>query len=138
MIINRRKMLSTVLAICLCVCVSPLCDLSQLMRFWYFSSSLTRSSIVHAQPSSGARCPIFSRTLRLLPYFVCANSKGSGETARMRWLASVFAGRLCDKYHNLKSWLISWFTSLPLDAGGRSRSLIVALPGELFFVCFLI
>ena len=26
-----------------------------------------------------------------------ANSKGSGETARMRSLARAFAGRLCDK-----------------------------------------
>ena len=25
----------------------------------------------------------FGRTFRLLPYFMCANSKGSGETARM-------------------------------------------------------
>ena len=37
---------------------------------------------------------------------MCANSKGSSETARMRRLAWPFAGRLCDKYHNLKSWLI--------------------------------
>ena len=32
---------------------------------------------------------------------MCANSEGSGETARMRRLAWAFAGRLCDKYHNL-------------------------------------
>ena len=38
---------------------------------------------------------------------MCANSKGSGETARMRMLAWAFAGRLCDKYHNLMSWLKS-------------------------------
>ena len=38
----------------------------------------------------------------LLPYFVWANSEGSGETVRMRKLDSAFAGRLCDKYH------ISW------------------------------
>ena len=30
----------------------------------------------------------------------------SGETARMRRLAWAFAGRLCDKYHNLMRWLI--------------------------------
>ena len=35
------------------------------------------------------------------------NSKGSGETAHMHRLAWVFAGRLCDKYQNLMSWLIS-------------------------------
>ena len=36
---------------------------------------------------------------------MCANSEGSGETARMRRLAWAFAGCLCDKYHNLTSWL---------------------------------
>ena len=64
------------------------------------------SSNAHAQPSSGARCLSFGRTLRLLPYFMCANSEGSGETAQMRKLAWAFAGRLCYKYHNLMNWLI--------------------------------
>ena len=36
---------------------------------------------------------------------MCANSKGPGETARMRRLTWAFAGRLCDKSHNLMSWL---------------------------------
>ena len=36
---------------------------------------------------------------------MCANSEGSGETVRMRRLALDFAGRLCDKYQNLMSWL---------------------------------
>ena len=44
---------------------------------------------------------MFGRTLRLLPYFMCANSEGSGEGS----LALAFDGRLCDKYHNLMSWL---------------------------------
>ena len=35
---------------------------------------------------------------RLLPYFKCVNSEGSGETARMRRLAWAFAGRPCDNY----------------------------------------
>ena len=48
------------------------------------------------QPSSGARYLIFGRTLPLHPYLMCANSEGSGETARMRRLAWAFAGRLCD------------------------------------------
>ena len=34
----------------------------------------------------------------------CVNSEGSGETVQMRRLAWAFAGRLCDKYHNLMSW----------------------------------
>ena len=39
----------------------------------------------------------FDRTLRLLPYFKCANSEGSGKTVRMRKLAWAFTDRLCDK-----------------------------------------
>ena len=35
--------------------------------------------ILHAQPSSGARCLIFGRTLHLLPFFMCANSDCCGE-----------------------------------------------------------
>ena len=40
----------------------------------------------------GTRCLIFDQTLRLLPYFMCANSEGSGN-----------------KDHNLNSWLKSWY-----------------------------
>ena len=39
-------------------------------------------------------------------YFMCANREGSGETAQMLRLTWAFAGRPCDKYHNLMSWLI--------------------------------
>ena len=35
---------------------------------------------------------------------MCANSEGSGDTARIRSLAWAFAVRLCDKYHNPMSW----------------------------------
>ena len=57
------------------------------------------------QPSSDARCLIFGRIFRLLPYFKCANSEGFIETAWMRRLAWAFTGCLCDKYHDLMSWL---------------------------------
>ena len=57
------------------------------------------------QTRQRGKCLIFDRTLPLLPYFMCANSEDPGETARMRRLAWAFAGRLCDKYHNLMSWL---------------------------------
>ena len=53
------------------------------MRLWHFSSSVNSSSTGHAQQSSGAGCLIFGQTLRLLPYFMCANSEGSDETARI-------------------------------------------------------
>ena len=36
-----------------------------------------------------------------------ANSEGFGETAQMRRLIWAYAGRLCDEYHNLMSWLKS-------------------------------
>ena len=55
----------------------------------------------HAQPFSRDRCLIFGRTQRLLPYFMCANSEGSGETARLSLRC-----RLCERYHNLMGWLI--------------------------------
>ena len=61
---------------------------------------------MHAQPSSGARCLIFGRTVCLLPYFICANSESSGKTARIRRLTWAFAGHICDRYHNPMSLLI--------------------------------
>ena len=39
--------------------------------------------------TDGARCPIFGRTLRLPPYFMCANSEGSGETALVAYVIST-------------------------------------------------
>ena len=50
---------------------------------------------------------IFGQTLRLLSYFICVNSEGSGETALMPRLTSAFAGHLCDKYHDLMGLLIN-------------------------------
>ena len=41
------------------------------------------SSNAHAQPSNGDRRLIFGRTLRLLPYFMCANNECSSETAHL-------------------------------------------------------
>ena len=41
----------------------------------------------------------------LFVYFMCVKSECSGKTARMHRLAWAFAGHLCDKYHNLMSWL---------------------------------
>ena len=58
--------------------------------------------------TAGLDVLFFVRTRRLLPYFMCTNSEGSGETSRMRRLAWAFAGRLCDKYHNLMNWLKWW------------------------------
>ena len=85
------------------------------MRLWHFLSSVN-SFFLHTcaaiQSFIGARCLIFGRTFCLLPYLMWANSEGSCETARMRRLA--FAGRLCDKYHYLMSWLILLSTRITL------------------------
>ena len=60
---------------------------------------------MHAQQSTGTTRLIFGQTLCLIPYFMCANSEGSGETARMHSLAWALAVHLYNKYHNLISWL---------------------------------
>ena len=44
------------------------------MSWDYFSSSVNSFSDTHAQPSNGASCLNFGRTLRLLPYFMCATT----------------------------------------------------------------
>ena len=81
----------------LALCYTCNTHLSQLTRLWYFSSSV--NSNAHAQPSSGARC--------LVPHSSCVRTaKLWRRTALMRRLAWAFAGRLCEKYHNLMNWLI--------------------------------
>ena len=75
------------------------------MRLWYFSSSINSFFKCACAAIQWARCLIFGWTLRLLPYFMCVNSESSSEIARMCKLARAFAGHLCDKYHNLMSWL---------------------------------
>ena len=67
---------------------------------------------------------LFGRTLRLLPYFIWANSEGSGKTVRMHRLTWAFTGCLCDKYHNLMSWLIF---SLKQDIKVRVKTKIFSL-----------
>ena len=91
------------LLICMCYWAELKWDIS--WDYGTFHPLYTHSSNMHAQPSSGDKCLIFGWTLCLLPYFMWANSEGSDETTQMRRLAWAFAGRLCDKYHNLMSWL---------------------------------
>ena len=76
--------------------------LSQLMRLWYFSSSVNSFFNAHAQPSSWARCLIFDQALRLLPYFMCVNSKG---LARLRRCADSLEPSLVA---SVISAIISW------------------------------
>ena len=82
--------------------------MSRSTRLWYFSSSVKsffKRACVAIQwgQMSGLLVGPF---VYLLPYFMCANSEGSDETARMRRLAWAFAVHLCDKYHNLELALI--------------------------------
>ena len=42
-------------------------------------------------PWEGLKCLIFGRTLRLLPYSICANSDGSGETHESSLVAYVIS-----------------------------------------------
>ena len=75
---------------------------------FFILRKLILQSRMHSYPVG-----LFGRTLHLLPYFMCANSEGYGDTAQMRRVAWAFAGSLCSKYHNLMSWLIfmsnRWF-----------------------------
>ena len=50
---------------------------------------------------------------------MCVNSEGSCETARMRGHAWAFAGRLCDKYHYLMSWLTDLCVRVDGQLGGQ-------------------
>ena len=88
---------------------------SHVMRLWFFSSSINSffnraSAAIHTY--SGGRCLMFSRTRRLLPYFMCAKSESSGEPARMRRLAWAFACPHCIKYHDLMSWPKQWYACI--------------------------
>ena len=81
---------------------------------------------------------------------MCANSEGSGETVWMCRLARAFAGRLCDKYHNLMSWLKAFFTCPNssglfmvsneniLRGGDSSVSFLACSIPDLSFDCFTI
>ena len=57
------------------------------MRLWHVPSSVNtffKRACTVTQSSSGARLLIFGRALRLLPYFMCGNSEGFGDPARLR------------------------------------------------------
>ena len=79
----------------------PLNDPSREIMALFILHKLS-SSNAHTQPSSGARCLIFGRTLS---YTFILHVRTVNALARLRRLAGAFAGRLCGKYHNLMSWL---------------------------------
>ena len=66
----------------------------------------------------------FGRTLRLLP---CVRTVKA--LARLRRLAQVFAGRLCDNYHNLMSWLnFKWDGGLLVKSEKRCVHVLYVSP----------
>ena len=75
---------------------------SQLMRLWHFSSSVNSFF--------SCACTVGLDVYFLVGPFVYFHTSfertAMAETARMRRLAWAFTGRLCDKYHNLMSWLL--------------------------------
>ena len=71
----------------------------------FFLCKLTLQMRMHSHPV-GLDVWFLVGPIIYLPYFMRANSEGSGETARMRRLVWAIAGRLCDKCNNLRSWLI--------------------------------
>ena len=56
------------------------------------------SENMYARLSSGVEAYILNKSLYILRGFVCMTSECPDETARMRRLATVFAGRICGKY----------------------------------------
>ena len=65
--------------------------MSHLMRLRQFSSSVNSFFKRTCTASQWARRLIFGWTLLLLPYFMCATSEGSGETALVAYEAALVA-----------------------------------------------
>ena len=59
---------------------------------------------------------------------MCVNSEGSGETAQMCRLAWAFTSRLCGKYHNLMSWLKSFWLLVYREQLRQFRSSLLDVP----------
>ena len=64
---------------------------------------------VYADVFSLTTCLNLGLSLNLCPYFVCASSEGSGNTARMLRLVRASAARICDKYECV--WMCFFFQS---------------------------
>ena len=98
-------------------------DLWKMYRIWAPSSEFVSSSIpslqiltAHAQPFREARDLAFCLKVSLDSLLVWANSRSSGETARMRRLAWIFAARIGDKYQiRLTRSISSWPTKAQID-----------------------
>ena len=82
---NRHHLLSDGRLVLLCISGKEIRAISEpaheIMTFFVLRKLILQTRI-RSHPVE-ARCLIFCQTLRLFPYFMCANSEGSGETARI-------------------------------------------------------
>ena len=93
-------------------------QMSRLMRLWHLSPSVNpifkhACAAIHWRYTSDFWSDPSSTSI----LHVCEQRRlCSGETAWMRSLAWAFAVRLCDKYHNLMSWL-KWYGHISRSSG---------------------
>ena len=77
--------------------------LSHLMRLWRFSPSVNS---FFKRACAAIQCGLISDSSTSILH-VCEQRRLWRVCANARRLAWAFSGRLCDKYHNLISWLTS-------------------------------
>ena len=109
-----------------------------------FRPPQTHSSNAHTQPSSGASCLIFGQTLLAFVYFhtSCVRTAKALADCVDAQAARAFAGRLCDKYHNLMSWFnfpyfsiqFCWATTTSFYA--ELWKIIPELSSKTHLICF--
>ena len=78
---------------------------NQFKRLWHFSSSINSFFKFACTAIQWARCLNFGQTLSISILYVCKQRRLWRDCAEA-WLAWAFTGPLCDKYHNLMSWII--------------------------------
>ena len=101
----------------------------------FVSSSIPSWQILtaHAQPFRGARDLAFCLKVPLDSLLVWASSEGSGETARMRRLAWIFAARIGDKYQiGLTRSIYVYFSSPGKISWARQLFRHIQDPMEIF------
>ena len=82
------------------------------MRLWHFSSSVNSFFKYACAAIQWDLMCDFSQTLPLPPYFMCANSDGSGETARMRSSPEPsLVAYVISTIISFMSWLVYMFPS---------------------------
>ena len=97
-------------------------QLSHLMRLWHFSSSVNSFFKRACAAIQWLWMSDVWSDLRLLPYFMCANSEGSGETARMRRLTWAFvSAQTRQSLRWSPMWWVSWSHELAQFISVRAK-----------------